>query len=107
MNIKEIIEENWDEISDIEEIHPKYNPTATEVEGYVVELVEDFGGEGKGDERFKVFSFTKDGETTFWEVPGWYSSGYGSEFEPSNAFQVKSVKKLIDVWVEIDETSEI
>lgn len=69
-----------------------------EVEGHTFTREEQYGGEGKGDEYWVVFSVSKDDEKRFYKIPGWYSSGYGSELEPYNTFEVKPEQKTIIVW---------
>ena len=71
-----------------------------DVDGYTFKQEEQYGGEGLGDEYWVVFSVSKDEEKEFYKIPGWYSSGNGSELEPENTFKVKSEEKIINVWVE-------
>ncbi len=49
------------------------------------ECVDDFGGEGKGDEYYKVFYF-KDHDV-YIQFDGWYASHSGSEYD--SMFEVK------------------
>lgn len=46
------------------------------------ELVEDFGGEGQGDDYYKVFRFyTAGGQEAFVQFDGWYASYEGSSYD--------------------------
>lgn len=45
-----------------------------------VEFVDNFGGEGCGDQYWSVYSFTKDNETVYVQFDGWYASYVGSEY---------------------------
>lgn len=42
--------------------------------------LDNFGGEGCGDDYYSVYSFTKQGETLVVKFQGWYQSYNGSEF---------------------------
>lgn len=65
------------------------NATFT-VDGYKFTTVDHFGGSGKGDDYWVVFSIEKEGEETqFWKIPGWYTSGEGSELNYTEIFRVK------------------
>lgn len=44
------------------------------------EEVDQHGGEGQGDEYWRVWSFTKDGETVYVKFDGSYASYSGSEY---------------------------
>jgi hypothetical protein len=70
-----------------------------EVKGYKFAVENSHGGyEGAGEEYHIVISITKDDEKSFWKIPGWYQSHYGSELEPENMFEVEEVEKVIKVW---------
>lgn len=49
--------------------------------GLVAEEVDQHGGEGEGDEYWRVWSFTKDGETVYVKFNGSYASYCGSEYD--------------------------
>lgn len=104
MDIKKIIKNNEDALDGL------YNwnsgPDVQEIEGYIIKLAEQYGGEGQGDCYFKVFSFEREGGIEYWKVPGWYSSDNGAELEYYNAFKVKQVEKLIQVWVDFETGQE-
>lgn len=103
MDIKEIITDNTDTLDEIDDYGRNQEKV---IEGYTIKLAEEYGGEGMGDCYFKVFSFEKDGDIEHWKIPGYYSSGYGSELEWYNAFKVKQVEKLIQVWVDFETGQE-
>jgi hypothetical protein len=49
--------------------------------GYTIQEIEHFGGEGQGDEMWKVFSISKDGEKdAYFRVQGFYNSWNGTEW---------------------------
>lgn len=46
-----------------------------------LEWVEDYGGEGQGDDYWVVFKTVETGQ--FWRVDGWYASHHGGELDGS------------------------
>lgn len=83
----------------IEDAEPEtfFNDDAESSYGdYAVKLVDDYGGEGQGDDYYTVFGFTKGDETVYVKFEGYYASHYGSEYQ-SWSF-VKPVKKTITVY---------
>ncbi len=80
----------------------KYENIGFKVGDYTFGYEEDFGGEGKGDDYWVVFSVAKDGETTrYYKVPGWYASHHGGELEVDNTYEVTPTTKTINVWTEV------
>lgn len=69
--------------------------------GFKIKQVDQYGGEGKGDEYWVVFSVEKDGEKEFWEIPGWYASHNGSELDTGGMFKVEQVEKVVKIWKSI------
>lgn len=68
-------------------------------DSYSITIVEQYGGEGCGDEYWFVFSVDKDGVAeSFWKIPGWYQSYHGGEFEFSNVFEVESREVVVKKW---------
>jgi hypothetical protein len=66
--------------------------------GWYLQMVEDFGGEGHGDQYWFVFTVT-DGETTrHVKVDGWYASYSGGEYD--EWFEVKPEQKMVTVWTQ-------
>jgi hypothetical protein len=60
---------------------------------------EQDGGEGQGDDYWVVIEAAKKGEESkFFKVPGWYSSGNGSELTFSETFRVQPVQVLVNQW---------
>ena len=50
--------------------------------GYIIQEVEHFGGEGQGDEMWKVFSIANEaGDITHFRVSGYYDSWNGTEWD--------------------------
>lgn len=70
-------------------------------EGIEFRQVEQFGGEGQGDNYWIVFSSTRDNKTQFWMVPGWHASHVGSELSWAELYEVKRVQKVVDDWEEV------
>lgn len=61
--------------------------------------VDNFGGEGEGDQYWFVFSVTDaDGETRFFRRDGYYASFYGGYYDGPTE-EVEQVEKTIKVWV--------
>jgi hypothetical protein len=65
-----------------------------------LEVAEQHGGEGEGDEYWVVMKATVGEEVSFWKVPGWYASYHGAELEYDQTFEVEEVDKVIKVWEE-------
>lgn len=51
------------------------------------EVVDNYGGEGMGDQFYAVWEFTRGDETVYYRFDGWYASHYGAEYH--NYFEVK------------------
>lgn len=67
--------------------------------GFIVEGVEQYGGEGMGDEYWVVFSVENDDVKKFFKLDGWYASYNGHEFDNFLDFnEVIQVEKTINVW---------
>ncbi|MBO0676908.1 hypothetical protein JRC04_05485 [Mycolicibacterium sp. S2-37] len=64
-----------------------------------VRKVEDFGGEGQGDQYWIVISITDaDGNVRYFQRDGWYASYDGGYYE-GPTFEVRPEEKTITVWV--------
>lgn len=61
-------------------------------------LVDEYGGEGKGEEYWVVFSITQDDVTRHFKKPGSYQSYAGAEWD-GNLESVTPKEKVITVWV--------
>ncbi len=59
-----------------------------------IELVEQHGGEGEGDDYYTVYHF-KDHDVWI-QFQGWYASYHGSEYE--EMFEVQPEQKLVTVY---------
>jgi hypothetical protein len=67
--------------------------------GFIVQAVEQYGGEDLGSEYWVVFSVEKDMQKEFFKLDGWYASYTGHEFNDFLDFnEVKQVEKVIKVW---------
>jgi hypothetical protein len=61
-----------------------------------------YGGEDMGSEYWVVFSATKDGQTRYFKLEGWYASYEGSTFDDYFAFnEVEKAQKMIDYWKDV------
>lgn len=62
------------------------------------ELLEQYGGEGQGDDLWQVFKVTDpEGNERIFRRTGWYASYSGGDYDgPTEA--VKGVEKVITVW---------
>lgn len=67
-----------------------------------LDLEEDYGGEGMGDERWVVMKLANpnnpNGKFTYWKIPGFYQSSYGSSFEIENTFEVEPKEEIVIKW---------
>lgn len=50
-----------------------------------IEFVDEYGGEGQGDDYWVVFKTTETGQ--YWRVDGWYASHHGGELD-GDAYEV-------------------
>ncbi len=62
------------------------------------EIVEKYGGEGKGEEWYKVFYFVE--HDVYVRIDGWYSSYNGTDFEDgwNCCKEVKPQQKVVTVY---------
>lgn len=66
--------------------------------GWTLKYLDGYGGEGKGDDYWFVFTVT-DGETTrYIKVDGGYASYYGGEYD--EWFEVFPEEQVVTVWVQ-------
>lgn len=68
--------------------------------GYAIKLEDSYGGEGKGDEYWSVFSVTHSGETKYFKIDGWYASYDGASMTGGiyDFFEVKKVPVQTYEW---------
>lgn len=67
-----------------------------EINGYLLNPVDEYGGEGQGEDYWVVVEVTKDDHKSFWKFDGWYASYSGSSIE--NVWEVKPVEKVVTVY---------
>ena len=60
-----------------------------------IKVVDEYGGEGQGDEYWVVYHFVE--HDIYIRVDGWYSSYEGSEFE-DYGYEVRPTEKTITVY---------
>jgi hypothetical protein len=63
----------------------------------VLQYVEDYGGEGQGDDYWVVFSLDDGTTKRFFRMDGWYQSHAGGEFD-GDLREVSPKAKVITVW---------
>lgn len=66
--------------------------------GYVLASVDGFGGEGKGDKYYGIFSVTKNEEITYFRLNGWYASYDGPDIEYWSFKEVKKIQVQTFEW---------
>ena len=72
--------------------------TPCEIPGLgTLDHVDEYGGEGKGDEYWVVFSLTDGDVTRYFKKSGGYASYHGGELD-GNLEEVSPKKKEITVW---------
>jgi hypothetical protein len=64
--------------------------------GVNVSHIDNFGGEGEGDQYWSVYKFTEGDETIYVKFNGWYASYNGAEF--TEWFFVEPKEKMITVY---------
>lgn len=106
----ELIDETWQAneasvrelFSDLEDKDSSFKEEDYEGElgaGWKIKTAESFGGEGQGDERWVVIELIDpSNNSTYWEIPGWYQSNYGSEFTIRETFQVEAKEVKVIKW---------
>jgi hypothetical protein len=96
----EYVESNWnnEDVEGIESWHELKYGCGGHVTGLgKVSHVDSYGGEGKGDEYWVVFSVTDWGVTRHFRMDGWYASYSGAEFD-GDLKEVAPKQKVITVW---------
>lgn len=71
----------------------------------LVEVVENFGGEGQGEHMHLVFKVEHSGEwpsVKYYKVDGYYSSYGGSEWD-GNLYEVKPVQRMVTFYEKLGE----
>ena len=67
--------------------------------GYVIKSEDGYGGEGKGDSYWGVFSVKFASEVTFFKISGWYASYEGSHIDPYDLDEVEKVEVTKYEWI--------
>jgi hypothetical protein len=87
-----------------EEAYDSVNDSAFKQElaeaGLIVEYVEQFGGEGHGDDYWSVYKFTKNDESCYVKFDGYYASYNGSDYDEWFFVEPKEVMKID--WVQVN-----
>lgn len=67
-------------------------------DGIVIEDMQSFGGEGKGDAYYTIYKFTKEstGEEEYVKFDGWYTSYQGASY--SRYFFVQPSQRLVTFY---------
>ena len=73
------------------------NTTVLEVLDYKIEVIDGFGGMGKGDDYWGVAKISRGDENVLIRVSGWYQSYYGAECDEPEEWEVVTPKKTIKI----------
>jgi hypothetical protein len=100
--------DQWEEIIHHMEFDPyddneanAHDDLVTELKekGYLLNSEDHYGGEGKGDQYWNVFSVEHNGEKTYFRIDGWYASYDGSHFDDCYEFyEVEKVPVQVFKW---------
>lgn len=95
--LKERIE-NWsDELRD--EFSDAINDDENvELDGFKFELIKEHGGEGQGEEYWKVYKVTEGNASILIRMDGSYASYDGPDFDPFDFRKVKAVKRTVTFY---------
>ena len=75
------------------------------IDGAAVRFVDNFGGEGQGNDFWVVLSVEKDGAVRYVKNDGWYTSYSGGNFDSAEGVEVFPYKETITRWA-IDENDK-
>jgi hypothetical protein len=89
----EDVYEHTDEIDDNPELFTEYSKLGK------IECVEQFGGEGQGDNYYSVYHF--EDHDVYIQFQGWYASHHGSEYE--EMFEVKPYEEVVTKYKQVGE----
>jgi hypothetical protein len=73
-------------------------------ENFNFEVVEQFGGEGKGDHCYYVIKFTRKSDSedfVYVQFNGYYDSYNGSDYSYGNSYIVEPYEKTIRAWRQV------
>lgn len=69
-------------------------------EEFFVELAEEYGGEGQGDEFWIVLKVTEGDNIGYLRVDGWYASFAGGELD-GDPYEVQPKEATVTVWEKV------
>jgi hypothetical protein len=67
-----------------------------EINGFLLDGVDEYGGEGQGEDYWVVIEVTKGNHKSFWQFDGWYASYDGGHLE--NVWEVTPTEKVVTVY---------
>ena len=68
------------------------------IDGAAVRFVDNFGGEGQGNDFWVVLSVEKDGVVRYVKNDGWYTSYNGGNFDSAEGVEVFPYKETSTKW---------
>jgi hypothetical protein len=89
---------------DINEFIGEFDYKNNSFENFNFEVVEQFGGEGKGDHCYYVIKFTRKSDSedfVYVQFNGYYSSYDGSDYSYGNSYIVEPYEKTIRAWRQV------
>ena len=72
-----------------------------EIDGLDVINIENYGGEGKGDDAHSVYKVTENGTERFFKADYSYYSHYGYSYDYLEVYEVEESEKTIKYWKRI------
>jgi hypothetical protein len=84
---------NWDAVGEA-----LYGTKEWHTADYSVKLEDEFGGEGKGDEYYYVWSITTKDGTQYFKVDAYYSSWNGTHWDDAELTEVEPVEVVKREW---------
>lgn len=98
MNLKEKLNEVFSDTNRCESwMYEDYDKDI--IDGVEVKMVQQFGGEGSGDDFYAIYSFDDGNEKVYLKFSGWYASYHGAEF--SSKYYVEPEERTITVYVAV------
>jgi len=73
-------------------------------QGATLEVEDEWGGEGQGDEVGYIFKFNFNNEQFFVRVLGHYNSHEGSDYSYADVDEVESYPKTITAWRTVESS---
>lgn len=91
-------DETFEELSDNPEWQSDLQKDLA-LNGVTLANVDSYGGEGKGEEYWVVFSATRGDEVTHFKLDGWYASYDGRSFDDTYGFyEVEQIPVQVMKW---------